>query len=152
MSMIVVPMFAQAPVLPSFGNTGEGFTSPNRATGIDAAFRMFSVPTFGETCEESKAPFRLASPLRVVALRVGEWFPLRRLIIVAEDRMGHVLPRVPISIEVEVREPPLINGRSEMISEGRLLPIRPGKFRFRARTLCSGTSADVFIQAVIKPK
>ncbi len=150
--VIVIPVLAQAPVLPGFWNAGEGFTSPNRTTGIDAAYRVFSVPTFGNTCKESKRPNRLASPDRLVALRVGEWFPLHRLIIVAEDRTGRVLRPLPISIEVEDQDPPLINGRSDMISDGRLLPIRTGKFRFRARTICQGTSADVFIQAVVRPK
>jgi hypothetical protein len=69
-----VPAPPQADVLPGFGTTAEGFTSPNRSTGINAAYRMFSLSTFPKACQESKRPFRLASPDRIVTLRVGEWF------------------------------------------------------------------------------
>ena len=144
---------AQADVLPGFGTVGEGFTSPNRATGINADYRMFSLSTFDKTCKASKRPFRLASPNQVVTLRVGEWFPLHRLIVVGMDRKGRVLRPLPIMLEVEDQNPPLLNLRTDMISDGRgLLPIRTGRFRFRARTICDGTSADVFIQAVVGPK
>jgi hypothetical protein len=146
-----LPARPQADVLPEFGTVGEGFTSPNRTTGINADYRMFSLSNFGETCKTSRSPFRLSSPNRIVTLRIGEWFPFRRLIIVGVDRKGDILPSLPISIEVEQKEPPLLNLRTDMISDGRgLLPIRTGRFRFRARTICDGTSADVFIQAVVR--
>jgi hypothetical protein len=143
---------AQAKVLPGFGTIAEGVTSPNRTSGIDVAYRMFSLPTFNRTCKESQQPSRLASPNKSVALNLGEWFPLHRLIIVGVDRTGHVLRPLPIMLEVEVTNPPLLNLQSEMISDARLLPIRTGRFRFCARTICKGTSADVFIQAVIRPQ
>ena len=91
----VLPVRPQAAVLADFGTVGEGFTSPNRTTGIAAAYRMFSLRTFGKTCQETKRPFRLASPSTVIALRVGEWFPLRRLVVVGEDRRGNLLPPSP---------------------------------------------------------
>lgn len=147
------PARPQAGVLPGFGTVAEGFTSQDRTTGIDAAYRMFSLSTFGKTCQESQRPFRLTSPNGTVTLRVGEWFPLRRLIVVGEDRTGKVLRPLPIMIEVERKDPPLLNLRADMISDERgLLPIRPGKFRFRARTICEGVSADVFIPAMVNPK
>jgi hypothetical protein len=147
-----VPAFAQADVLPGFVTIAEGFTSPDRGSRIDAAYRMFSLPTFAKTCRESERPFTLTTPNGAVTLRVGERFPLRRLIIVAVDQTGHVLRPLPITIEVEAAKPPLLDLRSDLISDGRLLPIRTGKFRFRARTICEGTSTDIFIQAVIRPQ
>ena len=147
-----VPAFAQAKVLPGFVTVAEGFTSPSRSGGIDVAYRQFSLPTFAKTCKESGRPFTLTTPNCAVTLRVGEWSPLRRLIIVAVDQTGHVLRPLPITIEVEAAKPPLLDLRSDLISDGRLLPIRTGKFRFRARTICEGTSADIFIQAVIRPQ
>ena len=147
-----VPAFAQAKVLPGFVTVAEGFTSPSRSGGIDVAYRQFSLPTFAKTCKESGRPFTLTTPNCAVTLRVGEWFPLCRLIIVGADRTGHVLRPLPISLEVEATNSPLLNLQSDMISDGRLLPIRTGKFRFRARTICEGTSADIFIQAVIRPQ
>jgi hypothetical protein len=147
-----LPARPQAAVLPDFGTVGEGFTSPNRVEKIRTEYRVFSLPNFNKTCQESKPPFRLASQNRLVTLRVGEWFPLIRLIVVGEDRRGNVLRPLPIMIEVERKEPPLLNLRTDMISDGRLLPIRTGRFRFRARTICEGTAADVLIQAVVRPK
>ena len=140
---------AQAKVLPGFGTVAEGNTSPNRTSGMDVVFRMFSVPTFSKTCQESRQPSRLESPNKSVALYLGEWFPLHRLIIVGVDQTDHVLRPVPISLEVEVTNPPLLNLRSDRISNARLLPIRTGTFRLRARTICEGTSAVVFIQAIV---
>jgi hypothetical protein len=95
-----VPAFAQADPLPGFVTIAEGFTSPNRSSGIDAAYRRFSLPTFAKTCRESERPFTLTTPNGAVTLRVGEWFSLRRLIIVGADRTGHVLSPLPITLEV----------------------------------------------------
>jgi hypothetical protein len=147
-----LPALPQAAVLPGFGTIAEGFTSPNRSTGIDAAYRMFSLPTFPKICAESERPFKLASVGGTVMLRVGERFSLRRLIIFAVDRTGHVLRPLPIVLEVEGQDPPLFSLKTDMISDGRLMPIRSGKCRFRARTICEGTSEDVFIQAVVTPR
>jgi hypothetical protein len=149
---VTVPARSQGVVLPDFVTVAEGVTSASRSIGIDAAYRMFSLSTFAKTCKESRRPFRLASPNTVVSLRVGEWFSLRRLMIVGLDRTGHVLRPLPIGVEVEDTNPPILNLRTDMISVGRgLLPIRTGRFRFRARTICEGTSADIFMQAVVRP-
>lgn len=142
----------QGAVVKDFVTVGEGFTSLIRTTGINAAYRVFSTPTFSKVCSESVRPFGLASPNGTVTLHVGEWFPLRRLVVVGEDKMGHVLSPSPITVELEGKEPPLLNLRTDMISDGRgLLPIRTGKFRFRARTICEGASAEIFIRAVVGP-
>jgi hypothetical protein len=143
---------AETGVRPDFPHVADGFTSPDRSTGITAAFRIFSVPTFGKTCEEAGHPARLIAPKQPVLLHVGKWFDLSRLVIIGVDRKGDVVRPAPIHVEVEKRDPPLLNLRSDMISQGRLLPIRPGKFRFRARTICSGAPADVCIQAVVRPR
>ena len=149
---LTVPVFAQAVVLPDFVTIAQGFTSPTRSSGIDVAYRMLTVPAFGKTCKESERPFRLMSPNEALILNVGEWFPLRRLRIFGVDRTSRILHRLPISLEVEDTNPPLFNLHSDMISDGRLMPIRAGRFRFRAPTICEGTSADVFIQAVVRPR
>jgi hypothetical protein len=151
-SALTLPAFAQAKVVPGFVTIAEGLTSPDRTRGIEVAYRMFSIPTFAKTCKESERPFTLTTPNGAVTLRVGEWFPLHRLVVVGVDQTGHVLRPLPIMLEVEVTNPPLLNLQPEMISDARVLPIRMGKFRFRARTICKGTSADVFIQAVVRPQ
>jgi hypothetical protein len=152
LSAMAVPAFAQGDVLPGFVTVVEGFTSANRTTGIVAAYRMFSLPALAKTCEEAARPFKLVAPNAAVPLHLGERFPLSRLVVVGVDRTGHVLRPVPIMIEVDSTNPLLLNLRTDMISDGHIWPIATGKFRFRVRTICEGTSADVFIQAVVRPK
>jgi hypothetical protein len=83
---------------------------------------------------------------------VGEWFSVRRLIVVGEDRRGNVLHPLPLSVEVETKDPPLLNLSADMISDGRLMPLRTGAFRFRVRTICDGTSSEVYIEAVVRTR
>jgi hypothetical protein len=147
-----VPVLSQGLVLKGFSAVGEGFTSLTRNVGIDIAFRMFSTPTFPKVCAESERPFKLTAPNGTVALHVGNWYSLRGLIVVGEDRRGNVLRPLPISVEVETKDPELLNLRSDMISDGRIMPLRTGAFRFRARTLCDGTSSDVYIEAVVRKR
>jgi hypothetical protein len=69
--------------------------------------------------------------------------------IVAVDARSRALQPVPMSLELEEQHPPLFNLSNEIISSGGITPNRPGRFRFRARTICPGTSAEVFIPAVV---
>jgi hypothetical protein len=149
-SAAAIAVFAQATEKPHFGHVGEGFTSRDRTTGIEAGYRMFTAPTIHKMCAESGKPHRLISTDDSVVLRAGAWFDLRRLIIVGVDQKGSVVRPAPISIEVEDKEPPLLNLQSDMISDGRLMAIRPGKFQFRARTICEEVSAEVFVEAVVR--
>jgi hypothetical protein len=72
-----------------------------------------------------------------------------RLIVVAVDQSGHVLPAVPIAVEVERKTPPLLDLAPEMISESKLMALRAGSFQFRARTFCPGFNVEVVIPATI---
>ncbi len=148
----IVPARPQAIVLKNFVTVGEGLTSRGRRIGIVVSYRMFSTPTLPGICGKSGRPSRLSSATGPLRLRVGEWFPLSRLMVVGEDRAGKLLRPLPISVELEAQDPPLVNLNSEMISDGRLLPVRAGHFRFRARTLCAGTTADVYIEVVVRPR
>jgi hypothetical protein len=145
-------VLAQSPKAPSFSRVAEGFTSRDKTSGVEVAYRMFTAPTIRNTCAESGRPFRLLSPHGQVVLRVGEWFDLRRLVFVGLDRGGNVVRPAPISVEVEDKEPPLLNLRSDMISDGRLLGIRPGHFRFRARTICDESPVEVIVEAVVRER
>jgi hypothetical protein len=151
-SLAAVPALPQGVALKDFATVGEGFTSSTRNVGIDVAYRMFSTPIFPKVCGESERPFRLAAPSGTVALHVGEWFSVRRLIVVGEDRRGNVLHPLPLSVEVETKDPPLLNLSADMISDGRLMPLRTGAFRFRVRTICDGTSSEVYIEAVVRTR
>jgi hypothetical protein len=119
-----------------FARIGEGFTSENASSGIEVAWRMFSAPDIPTICAKSERPVKLVTRKEPVALYIGEWFPLDRLIVLALDAADRPLPPVPIIIEVEMLDPPLLNLQSDMLAEAKVLPRRAGLFRFRARTLC----------------
>jgi len=135
-----------------FVTIAEGFSSETQQRGIEVAYGMFSAPDLGRICSKSERPSRLVAKKVPIALRVGEWFPLDHVVIVAMDETGKQLQPVPIMFEVEEREPPLLNLRSDMIAEARVLPVRAGSFRFLARTICSDPSVAILLEAtVIEP-
>ena len=142
--LVPTPGLATEPV---FVHLAEGFTSKSQRVGIEAAQRMFSAPMFPEICTGLQAPTRLIvvrpEPLLLVN---GQWFPYRRLVVLAVDAAGTVLPPVPIGIEVE-ETPALLLG-SAMTADGKLFPVHTGDFRFRLATRCE----DPSIIAVIKAK
>jgi len=133
----------------SFVTIAEAFTSETQQHGIEVGYRIFSAPDMGEICAKAERPARLVAQKVPITLRVREWFLLDRLIILAEDAEGQQLPPVPITLEVEDKEPPLLNLRSDMIAEARVLPVRAGSFRFRARTICSDPAVEVLIEATV---
>ena len=85
-----------------------------------------------------------------IVMHVGEWFPLRRLQIIALGESGSSLDSIPFTVQAEAMDPPLLHGSSEWSNSGNLLPVRPGSFRFRIRTLCSPPTVDLLIDAIIK--
>ena len=137
---------------PVFVALAEGFTSKGKDVGIEAEQRMFGVPSFPAVCAGLRAPAGLLlvarQPLRLVR---GQWFSYNRLVVLAVDGSGEVLPPVPIVIEVEDVAPALLNLRSDMTAEpdGRVLPIRKGRFRFRFRTICEGQVATATVKAEV---
>ena len=139
---------------PIFARLAEGFTSKDRHVGIEAAQRLFSVPTFPGVCAALQAP-RLVivapQPLRLVR---GQWFSYNQLVILAVDAAGRALPPVPIAIEVEDIKPPVLNLRSDMTADpnGKVLAVRKGRFHFRFRALCEGQFAAAVVAAeVVEP-
>ena len=151
-SSLLLLSLAGVPTVESsaFGTIAEALTSETQQQGIKVGYRMFSLPTFEETCAKSKQPAKLIARKAPVTLYVGEWFSLDRLVILAMDASGQQLDPVPISLEVEGKGPPLLNLQSDMIAEARVLPIRAGRFRFRARAICHDISAEVLIQAIVR--
>ena len=138
---------------PQFVHLAEGFTSPDTDTGIRAAQRNFSVPDMPEICLPLRTPNRLVvvntEPLQLVR---GQWFGYERIVVLAVDASGAVLAPVPVSLEVEDVDPPVLNLRSDMTAdpEGRVLPIRSGSFHIRFTTLCNNPSIGTVIKAVVQ--
>jgi len=146
------PALAAEPV---FVALAEGFTSKGKEVGIEVGQRMFSIPTFPAVCAGLQAPARLVvvapKPLQLVR---GQWFSYKRLVVLALDAAGRILPPVPIAVEVEEVTPPLLNLRSDMTADpnGKVLPIRKGSFQFRFTAICEGHSAFAVARAeVVEP-
>ena len=132
-----------------WSGVAEGLTSTHGETRI--SYRLFSAPDFTTLCSNiSEPPKRLVALESNIVMHVGEWFPLRRLQIIALGESGSSLDSIPFTVQAEAMDPPLLDGSSEWSNSGNLLPVRPGRFRFRIRTLCSPPSVDLLIDAIIK--
>jgi hypothetical protein len=131
-----------------FGHVAEGYTSRDEATGANVAPRMFSAPD--NICANAPRPAALHVPPDRIELEVGKAYPINRLVIVGRDEAGAVLRDVPIAIEVEIVEPPLLNRQSDAMPENHLHPVRSGVVRIRVRTICTDPSVQAFMHAVIK--
>ncbi len=135
---------------PLFVTLAEGFTSADEETGIVAGQRMFTAPTFLDVCAPLEAPDRLVLVgNEPVELTDGEWFPYDRLIVVAVDVAGAVLPPVPIAIDVEQVEPPVLSLRSDMTANDEVLAIAEGRFRLRVQTRCDDHAAELMVEAEV---
>ena len=128
-----------------FVTIAEGFTSPSLERGIDVWHRRFSSPDLPGLCAAAPRPATLHHHGPTPVLRVNQWFSLDSLIIAGYDAAGRLLGPLPIVVEAEEQRPPLLDLRSEAISESRLLPIRPGRVRFRIKPLCPAGSATLMI-------
>ena len=127
----------------------EAWTSGDEQSPIEAAYRMFTASD--GHCATAPSPARLVAKSPVV-LYVGQWFEFSSLHIHAADAAGRTLARVPVFLEVEEVNPPLFSLSNDVIGYGGITPTRTGRFRFRARTICPGTSAEVTFPAVVRPR
>ncbi len=134
---------------PEFVTIAEAYTSASKDQEIKVGYRMFSAPEMEDICSGAARPAKLVIQNESLILRVGDWFALDRLVIVAVDADGQPLSPAPIALDVEAMEPPVLNLRSDMIAEVRVMPVRAGSFRFRARTLCASPAVETLIQAAV---
>ena len=102
---------------PQFEHLAEGYTSTARTSGIEAGYRMFTVPWSRENCPGFPRATKLLLSGAPPQLTVGKWFPYDRLAIVALDSSGNLLPPIPILIEVELVHPPVLNLQNDMLAE-----------------------------------
>jgi hypothetical protein len=145
---------AQGPgIREGFVHVAQGLTSPTTGDGIDAAYRMFSLPDMQSVCDKAHA--HAVTQLRAVTsrvqLRVGRPFSLSSLKVVALGASGSLVRQVPIDIEVEEAWPAILDLQSDHIADAWLTPLRAGKFRFRIRTICDGKGAETVITARVMP-
>ena len=140
-------------VAPRWPVFAEGLTSSDRVTSIEAARRMFTVPNLDELCAGKEHAVSLEHVGGPLELEVGEATPLSALRVVALDARGEVIPAVPIAIEVEDPEPPILRRASddEDVNASRLRPLRPGTFRIAVRTTCGRAGAATVLTATVHP-
>ena len=110
---------------------------------------MFTAPQLTEICPTMGAPAKLVVPDRTLRLVVGEWFFFSHLTIYAVDSEGQAINPVPIGLLVESPAVEILNLRSDILSGGRLLPIRAGEFRLRVQTICDDRPVETFIPVTV---
>lgn len=137
------PQGREPPPDDNFGTIAEGHTAKTVGGPIEAGYRMFSVPDFDMVCQRARADavatLRSSAPVR---LRVGQIFEPHRLRIDARDVAGRLVPRVPISIELEYSEVVDVP-----VADSTVRPLRPGTVRFRVRTICDAPGDAIVITA-----
>lgn len=134
---------------PQFEHLAEGYTSATRTSGIEAGYRMFTVPWSRENCPGFPRVAKLLLSGAPPQLTVDKWFPFDHLAIVALDPSENLLPPTPIVIEVELVHPPVLNLQNHMLAEPRVLPLREGQSRFRVSTFCQEQPATLVFQACV---
>ena len=131
----------------------EGLTSPSLTETMQVAPRMFGASDLTTACQSPRRIARLEAPSRTLELRVGEPFALNTLRVVAVGEAGTAMADVPVAIEVEEVNPPLVQLRSDDpdLNAGRLRSVGSGIVRIRVRALCTSTPAELNLTARIAP-
>jgi hypothetical protein len=129
----------------------EGLTSPSLTEAMSIAPRMFGAAELVSACQETQRTARLEAPARTLDLRVGDRLTLSTLRVVAVSAANVAMRQVPVVIEAEERNPPIVELRSDGpdLEAGRLLMVGRGRFRIRVRTMCTSSSAETIITAVV---
>lgn len=140
-----------APSATKFATIAEAWSAPAKDADMIVAHRLFSTDQLADVCARAMTPARLVleTPLN---LRAGEPFALTSLRIMAIDESGRALPPIPLLIEVEALERPILDLRSETTADGIIVPIRSGQFMFRARAICVESVAPVFAAATVRQR
>lgn len=148
----VAPALSTAP-RSYFVHVAEALTSPTMTEPMRVAPRMFSAYQVSEACGTPRRIQRLEAPTRSVSLRVGDRLTLSTLRVVAVNDGNVAVPDVPIVLEAEELNPPVLELRSDDVEleQGRLKTVGSGTFHIRVRTLCSATNAELTITGIVTP-
>jgi hypothetical protein len=151
--VLVCMAMAAACAKTSYVRVAEGLTSPSLTEAMQVAPRMFGASDLTKACQSPRRIARLEAPARDLDLRVGDRLALNTLRVVAIGEAGAALTDVPVVIEVEELNPPLVQLRSDDpdLNAGRLLSVGSGTFRMRVRTLCTSTPAELNMIARVVP-
>ena len=135
-----------------FVQIAEGLTSPTITEGIRVAPRMFSAPALVDACKEIKIVERLEVAPQTLELAVGTRYSLNTLTVVAVNGADIAVPGLPIVLEVEDTEPPVLQVRSDDpdLNAGRILAVAAGEFRMRVRTMCGTPYAETVVKCRVQ--
>ena len=126
----------------------EGLSSATVTEGIQVAPRLFSAPQIVEACRTAVPVARLEVEPDELELTEGNVYSLNSLTVVAIDAADIAVPGVPIILEAEDRNPPVLQLRSDDpdLNEGRVRVIAPGRFRMRIRTTCGLPQVETVVE------
>lgn len=138
---------------PYYVRIAEGLTSPTLTEGIRVAPGMFSAAELAQACRGLRPIARLETASSSLDLQVGERFPLTMLSVVAVDAADVAMRGVPIAIEAEDLQPPVLQLRSDDpdVNQGRLSALNRGRFRLRIWTMCATPGAETTITGRVVP-
>lgn len=136
-----------------FVQIAEGLTSPTMTEGIRVAPRMFSAPSLVDACRSATVVERLEVAPQTLELSRGTRYSLNSLTVVAVNAGDIAVPGLPIVLEVEDADPPVLQIRSDDpdLNEGRVLAMGTGEFRMRVRTMCGTQYAETVIKGLVVP-
>ena len=128
----------------------EGLTSASITEGIRVAPRMFSAPQLIEACRTAVPIARLKVEPSTLILTQGNLYQLSSITVVAVNAADIAVPAIPIVVEAEDTNPPVLGLRSDDpdLDEGRIRVVGPGKFRVRIRTTCGMPQSETVVEAV----
>ena len=131
----------------------EGLTAPSLTETMQVAPRMFGASDLTSACQSPRRIARLEAPTRTLELRVGDRLALNTLRVVAVEETGTAVTDVPVAIEVEELNPPVMQLHSDDpdLNAGRLLSVGSGTARLRVRALCTSTPVELDITARVAP-
>lgn len=132
-----------------FVTIAEGMTSTSPQEGIRVGYRMFTAPDLQAACTNSKQPASLFFRNASLLLRIGRRFHLGQLVVLAVNGSGQILPPVPIALDAELKDPPLLDLKSDSLSDTSILPLASGRLRLRARTVCPSQSVGNTLPVIV---
>lgn len=136
----------------SYVRIAEALSSPSLNEGIVVAPRMFTAPQLMKACQDVIPMARLRVVPATLQLTRGVRYTLSSLSVVAVNAADVEVPGVPLTIEAEDSEPPVLVLRSDDpdLDAGRLHALAPGRFRMRVRTICGVRPVEAVIDGIVQ--
>ena len=138
---------------PYFVVVAEGLTSATITDGIRVAPRAFTASQLVEACRDPRVVDRLEVAPNPLEMREDGRYALNSLSVVAVNGADVAMAGVPIVLEAEEVNPPVVQLRSDDpdLNVGRLHAVRTGFFQMRIRTMCGAPHAERIILGRVTP-